>query len=75
MNINSYTLHSWFTFRLVLFLILFCILFQRGEHVPVGVTVGDAVILPEYGGTKVEIDEKELYIYREHDILAKISKD
>ena len=42
---------------------------------PVGVVVGDTVILPEYGGTKVEIDEKELFIYREHDILAKINKE
>jgi len=50
-------------------------LLQKGDHVPVGVQVGDAVILPEYGGTKVEIDDKELFIYREHDILAKISRD
>jgi len=34
---------------------LIFILFQQGEHVPLGVKVGDAVLLPEYGGTKVRI--------------------
>lgn len=41
---------------------------------PVGVKVGDVVLLPEYGGTKVELDDNELFIYREHDILAKLNE-
>ena len=45
---------------------------QKGANVPLAVQVGDVVILPEYGGTKVEVDNKELFIYREHDILAKV---
>jgi chaperonin GroES len=40
--------------------------------VPVSVKVGETVLLPEYGGTKVEIQDKEMFLYREHDILAKL---
>lgn len=36
------------------------------------VKVGDKVLLPEYGGTKVEIEEKEYHLFRESDLLAKI---
>lgn len=56
-------------------LLKFCIFqFQKGENVPVTVQVGDSVLLPEYGGTKVELEEKEYFLYREHDILAKIKE-
>ena len=34
------------------------ILLQEGEVVPVSVNVGDKVMLPEYGGTKVVLEEK-----------------
>lgn len=38
-----------------------------------GVKVGDQVLLPEFGGTKVELeDQKEYHLFRESDILAKI---
>ncbi|KAF7994732.1 hypothetical protein HCN44_004204 [Aphidius gifuensis] len=46
---------------------------QQGEHVPLSVKVGDTVLLPEYGGTKVNLEEdKEFHLFRESDILAKI---
>lgn len=46
---------------------------QNGDHVPLGVKVGDSVLLPEYGGTKVELeDNKEFHLFREADILAKV---
>ncbi len=32
---------------------------------------GDSVLLPEYGGTKVEINGEELFLFREDDILGK----
>ncbi|CAG0894106.1 unnamed protein product [Cyprideis torosa] len=35
------------------------------------VSVGDQVLLPEFGGTKVEMDEEELFIYRDTDLLGK----
>ncbi|KAL1116674.1 hypothetical protein AAG570_005146 [Ranatra chinensis] len=46
---------------------------QSGEIIPPQVSVGDNVLLPEFGGTKVEIDDnKEYHLFRESDILAKI---
>lgn len=32
---------------------------------------GDSVLLPEYGGVKVEVDGEEMYLFREDDILGK----
>lgn len=44
---------------------------ERGEQVPVSVKAGDKVLLPEYGGTKVEIENKEFYVFRDSEIIAK----
>ncbi|CAB9503053.1 10 kDa chaperonin [Seminavis robusta] len=32
---------------------------------------GDKVLLPEYGGSKVTIEDQELFLFRESDILGK----
>jgi chaperonin GroES len=32
---------------------------------------GDKVLLPEYGGMKIELDGEEKFLYRESDILGK----
>ncbi|XP_055697574.1 10 kDa heat shock protein, mitochondrial [Phlebotomus papatasi] len=47
---------------------------KNGDHIPPAVKVGDSVLLPEFGGTKVELadDNKEYHLFRESDILAKI---
>ncbi|XP_014217805.2 10 kDa heat shock protein, mitochondrial, partial [Copidosoma floridanum] len=48
---------------------------DRGEHIPPTIKVGDLVLLPEYGGTKVELeDNKEFHLFRESDILAKLDE-
>ncbi|XP_037049928.1 10 kDa heat shock protein, mitochondrial-like [Bradysia coprophila] len=48
---------------------------QDGKHVALAVKAGDTVLLPEYGGTKVELDDqKEYHLFREGDILAKIQQ-
>lgn len=53
--------------------ILNFVIFQNGDHVPLSVKIGDVVLLPEYGGTKVELEEnKEFHLFRESDILAKL---
>jgi len=44
---------------------------ENGQTLPMSVKVGDRVLLPEYGGTKVAIDDKEYHIFREQDILGK----
>ena len=41
-----------------------------GEHIPLGVKVGDRVFHAKYGGTIVKIDSTEYIILREGDILA-----
>ena len=44
---------------------------NTGEFVPCSVKEGDKVLLPEYGGNKIEIDNKEYYLFRDSDILGK----
>lgn len=46
---------------------------EKGDLVPVTVKAGDKVLLPEYGGTKIEIEDKEFYLFRDGDILGKWS--
>lgn len=44
---------------------------ENGQLRPVGVKVGDVVLLPEYGGSKVTLEgDNELYIYRDDDIMG-----
>ncbi|XP_036231045.1 10 kDa heat shock protein, mitochondrial [Bactrocera oleae] len=46
---------------------------QSGNYIPMGVQEGDRVLLPKYGGTRVDMeDQKEYVLYREADILAKL---
>jgi len=32
---------------------------------------GDKVLLPEYGGTKITVDDADMFLFRESDILGK----
>ena len=45
---------------------------NNGNLVPLSVKVGDVVLLPEFGGSKVKLGEQELIIYRDTDIIAKL---
>lgn len=46
---------------------------KDGDIIPISLNVGDKVLLPEFGGTKVKLDdEKEYHLFRENDILAKL---
>ncbi|KAM8857876.1 10 kDa heat shock protein, mitochondrial [Synchiropus picturatus] len=44
---------------------------QKGNVLPVSVKVGEKVLLPEYGGTKVVLDDKDYFLFRDGDILGK----
>lgn len=44
---------------------------EKGMPIPMTVKVGDEVMLPDYGGTKVEIEEQTYFIFRESEILGK----
>ena len=46
-------------------------LLENGQIKPIDVKVGDVVLLPEYGGSKVTLaGENEVYIYRDDDIMG-----
>ena len=47
---------------------------QSGQLVECSVKAGDKVLLPEYGGHKIEIEDKEYYLFRDSEILGKWSK-
>merc|ERR1711980_24905 len=44
---------------------------QKGNVQPVSVKVGEKVLLPEYGGTKVTLEDKDYFLFRDGDILSK----
>ena len=41
-----------------------------GEVIPVSVKEGDTVLLPEYGGTPLNHEGKELLLYRDDELLG-----
>ncbi|KAI4368660.1 hypothetical protein MLD38_017194 [Melastoma candidum] len=43
---------------------------RDGNLIPVAVKEGDTVLLPEYGGNEVKLDNKEYHLYRDDDILG-----
>ena len=47
---------------------------RSGNIKPLSVKVGDQVLLPEYGGTKVTLEESEYFLFRDTDILGKFDK-
>jgi len=46
---------------------------DSGSLLAPSVKVGDRVLLPEYGGTKLTLDEKEYFIFRDSDIMGKFA--
>merc|ERR1712142_670939 len=48
---------------------------ERGNVISPSVAVGDAVLLPEYGGTKLQIDDQELFLFRESELLGKFAEN
>ena len=47
---------------------------DAGETVPMSVTVGDKVLLPEFGGSKIEVDGEEFQMFRETDLVARLNE-
>jgi chaperonin GroES len=47
---------------------------EDGQRAKVAVVKGDEVLFGRYGGTDVQVDQKEIKILRESDILAKVVK-
>jgi chaperonin GroES len=47
---------------------------KTGDMIEVPVSVGDRVLLPEYGGLHVKMDGEDLYLFSAPEILAKFGK-
>ena len=46
---------------------------ESGDQLTLTVAVGDKVLHPEFGGTKLELDGEEFLMFRESDLLAKLT--
>lgn len=44
---------------------------KTGDLIPTQVKEGDKVLLPEYGGQKVKVDDKELFLFKDTELLGK----
>ena len=45
---------------------------ESGALIPCSVSPGDVVLLPEFGGTKIEMEEDvEMLLFRNSDLLGK----
>lgn len=45
---------------------------ENGQLIPLALKVGDSVLLPEFGGQKVKLNDQELYIYKDSEIIARV---
>jgi len=43
---------------------------KDGTLIPMGVSVNDKVLLPQYGGNEVTIEDEDLTLFRDEDILG-----
>lgn len=46
---------------------------RDGADITMSVSVGDKVLLPDYGGLMIKMDGEEVYLFRNDEILAKYS--
>ncbi|RAL15763.1 Cpn10-domain-containing protein [Aspergillus homomorphus CBS 101889] len=47
---------------------------RNGQRIPMGVTVGDRVLIPQFGGSPIKVGEEEYTLFRDSEILAKINE-
>ncbi|MCJ1311821.1 10 kDa heat shock protein [Agyrium rufum] len=47
---------------------------KDGKRVAPGVAAGDKVLIPQYGGSPVKVGDEEYSLFRDHEILAKITE-
>ena len=43
---------------------------KDGSLLPMGVKVDDKVLLPQYGGQEITIDDEDLVLFRDDDIMG-----
>ncbi|KAG8467259.1 hypothetical protein KFE25_000575 [Diacronema lutheri] len=47
---------------------------KDGSLIPMGVSTGDKVLLPQYGGSEIKLGDDDYFIFRDEDLLG-ILKD
>ncbi|KAF2094474.1 chaperonin Cpn10 [Rhizodiscina lignyota] len=47
---------------------------KDGKRIACGVKPGDKVLIPQYGGSPIKVQEEEYHLFRDHEILAKINE-
>jgi chaperonin GroES len=47
---------------------------MNGQIVPMSVQAGDKVLLPSFGGQTIKIGEEEYALFRDAEILAKVTE-
>ncbi|GAA0163034.1 hypothetical protein Leryth_023356 [Lithospermum erythrorhizon] len=48
---------------------------KSGNLIPTAVKEGDTVLLPEYGGTQIKLEDKEYHLFRDEDILGTLHEN
>ncbi|XP_077236095.1 10 kDa chaperonin, mitochondrial-like [Tasmannia lanceolata] len=43
---------------------------RDGKLIPVSFNEGDTVLLPDYGGTQLKLEDKEYHLFKDDDILG-----
>jgi len=46
---------------------------ENGRRIPLSVKVGDRILFGKYTGSDSKIDDQEYLVFREEEILAKLS--
>src|SRR6266550_4565804 len=46
---------------------------EKGERVPMEVTVCDRVVYEKYTGSQIELEDEEIILIKESDVIAKLS--
>ncbi|KAL6706802.1 mitochondrial heat shock protein Hsp10 [Coniothyrium glycines] len=47
---------------------------RDGKRVAPSVSVGDKVLIPQFGGSPIKVGDEELSLFRDHELLAKINE-
>ncbi|CEJ58037.1 Putative 10 kDa heat shock protein, mitochondrial [Penicillium brasilianum] len=50
------------------------LLTKEGSRLPMGVSAGDKVLIPQFGGSPIKVGEEEYHLFRDSEILAKINE-
>ena len=43
---------------------------DHGKKIPISIDIGARVLLPEFGGSKIELNDGEYYLYKDTEILG-----